>query len=283
MLMRTYLSLLFVALLFIGAGCDGIFNPNSDGRDTVWVIDSGLSKSYRLSGRVTLQNNCDREVNHSGVVVTIIATGESTVTDDSGYYSFSKVIRPRDGNQAVLAFSKPGFYSHSPIGFDLVVKADSNAYLLNSKLFRHHNYTAQFISGPIIDSQKYYITKDTLVFNTDSVLVKLPVIIDSAYSRSYIFTAIGINELGQKTSVAQVMPLISRTATFDHLDMSSVLFSYYISSGYPTRFGLSVDHLMYHGLKSGDTVFVSVTSAGECMTGWTPGLQKATPIPVVLR
>lgn len=281
--MRLYLCSILIALLFFGAGCKGTLNPTSDGRDTVWVIDSNLSKPYRLSGKVTLYNNCEKETSHGGVVVTILATGESTVTNDSGYYTFSKLTRPRDGNQAVLILSKSGFYSNSPIGYDLSVKVDSNAYDLKSKLFRHHNYSAQFISGPIIDSQKYYITKDTLVFNTDSVLVKVPVIVDSAYSHSYLFSAIGINELGQKTSVAQVMPLISRTATFDHLDMSSVLFSYYISSGYPTRFGLSVDHLMYHGLKSGDTVFVSVTSAGECMTGWTPGLQKATPIPVVLR
>ena len=183
----------------------------------------------------------------------------------------------------VLRFSRPGFYEASPQWYEVNLNLDSGFFSVRQKLFRHINYSAVLVDEPVVDSTQYYLTRDTIVLDENNVLVKKKLIVDSTFAYYFYFSAVGLNELDQKIAFAQVVPLISRTETFDHLDVSTLLLVGGGAIGPPYTLIISNDQLLQSGFSRGDTIYVSFTSTGECMEGYSPGLRKLTPIPVIVR
>jgi hypothetical protein len=278
--MRIYLSSVLVLLLFLAAGCDGDPNPTSAIHDTIWVLDSGdLEKPRSFIGRVQLKHNCELEANFSGVEVTFGPTGATTLTDDSGYYAFRDVGKIEINFYPKVTFKKEGYYTVIPneTGFD----NGSNSYVVNGTLFKYTEYGAKFIGEPEIKSYVYPIWKDTVVLNADSVLVRTQVVADSGRTKGYTFKAVALNEDGQKTSLARLFLLVSRERNYDHFDRRFLLVEPQGDWSGGSKSFFSED-LVRAGILSGDTIYVSVTSASDCTQGYTPGNQRSAPIRLII-
>jgi hypothetical protein len=287
--MKHLVALTLVIAAFAGAGCDSSPNPLIPLRDTIWikdtlwVIDSTNLRPRDLVGRVTLMTECAVDPNHSGVMVTLETTGQTTVTDDSGYFRFSNVGEIPPNVYPFISFWHQDFspVSHSSAG-KFFFRVDSFHYTADFEMYRFSNYSAKFQSGLKVDSSFYYTNRDTIITNSQGVIVRSRVT-DTARVYSYTFDAIALNDNDQPTSLAQVWLLASRTPDFDHLDSKSLVFGV-PSNRYPFKLGFSTHTTDLYGLNRGDVIYIAVSSHSECSHEYhTLGARKSSVIPVVIR
>jgi hypothetical protein len=276
--MSKHLILFLAAGLFIAAGCDDSGNPSSSGgRDTIWVIDSSsIATRAPVSGRITLYNNCYPEASHGGVVVRLGGTNITTLTDDSGRYSFP--AHQFSGRSAYVHFAKTGYYSDSS---SVYYNRDSVKYFAGGSLWRLSNYSGKFIGEPRIFSQRTYQYEDTLFVDDSGVIRKQWYIIDSTDLYYYNFKAAALNEQDQLTSVAKMYLMVSRSPDIDPQDPNSYLFTVPDESGYPYEFGITYNQLEYFKIRKGDEFYVAVTAAEDCTKSGNMGLRRSEVIKMV--
>jgi hypothetical protein len=273
--MKHFAAFTLIVIAFAGAGCNSDSNPLFPIRDTIWVFDSnGSFRVAPLKGIVFLYNDCER-ASAAGVTVTFTATGETAITDSDGNFEFSPRRMIEYIGPILLSVNKPGYYGDSTTTYNYDGKRA--AFYSGLYLRRHYDYSAEFIGAPVIEHSTMVVGRDTTYVDSNGVWVRGYLYSDTVVHR-YTFPSIALNERNEKTSLAKVRLLVSKSPNIDPMDIRTCVLTTGDDIGYPFKPGFTNRDLERVGIRFGDKFYVAVSSVGACSSNYVNGLRRSNVI-----